>query len=177
MKRLLLVVDMQNDFVTGTLGTKEATQIIDNVVNKIKQSIKHDDSIIFTKDTHYEDYLNSNEGQNLPVEHCIKDTNGWNIIPEITSIMDLNPYKVYNKITFGSSELAKDLLEGKYDHIEEFEIIGLCTDICVISNALIIKAFRPEIPIIVDSSCCAGVRVESHMNALNAMRMCQIIIK
>lgn len=176
MKRLLVVVDMQNDFITGSLGTKEATCIVERVVNKIKEYEENNDRIIFTMDTHFDNYMETKEGEYLPVRHCIKDSDGWNICTSITNTCDICDYKVYEKVTFGSSELAKDIMSGMYDDISEIELVGLCTDICVISNALLIKSFLPEIPITVDSSCCAGVTSESHNNALEAMKMCQINI-
>lgn len=176
MKRLLVVVDMQNDFITGSLGTKEATGIVERVINKIKEYEESNDRIIFTMDTHFDNYMETKEGEFLPVRHCIKDSDGWNICASITDACEICNYKVYEKVTFGSSELAQDIMSGMYDDIIEIELVGLCTDICVISNALLIKSFLPEIPITVDSSCCAGVTSESHKNALEAMKMCQINI-
>lgn len=176
MNRLLIVVDMQNDFITGSLGTKEATDIVGNVRKKIDEYEKNGDKIIFTMDTHFDNYMDTREGKCLPVKHCIRDTNGWEIATAIIENYDICNYKVYEKVTFGSSELAKDIMNRMYDDIAEIEIVGLCTDICVISNALLIKSFLPEIPITVDSSCCAGVTIESHSNALEAMKICQIKI-
>lgn len=176
MNRLLIVVDMQNDFITGSLGTKEAELIVDKVVNKIQEYERNQDRIIFTLDTHGEDYMSTKEGKNLPVEHCIKGTKGWELTSAIGSIADMSNYKVYEKVTFGSSELAEDIMNGLYNSVTHIELVGLCTDICVISNALLIKSFLPEVSIIVDSSCCAGVTPESHNNALEAMKMCQIEI-
>jgi nicotinamidase/pyrazinamidase len=176
MNKLLVVVDMQYDFIEGALGTKEATEIVNNVVNKISEYKKNGDQIIFTMDTHNEDYLTTMEGKKLPVMHCIKDTNGWNISNAIQEKFNLEQYKVYAKNTFGSSELAKDIIDGVYNDIIQVELIGICTDICVISNAILVKTFLPNIPIIVDASCCAGVTVNSHRNALEAMKMCHIDI-
>ncbi|WMJ89622.1 cysteine hydrolase family protein [Anaerocolumna sp. MB42-C2] len=176
MSKLLVVIDMQNDFIDGTLGTGEAVQIVDKVVDKIKNYERNGDTIIFTKDTHSDNYLDTQEGKNLPVKHCIAKTNGWKISSKICNITDISKYKIYEKVTFGSSELAKDLMNGVYDTVSQIELIGLCTDICVISNALLIKTFLPEIPVAVDASCCAGVTKESHANALEAMKMCQINI-
>lgn len=172
--KILIVVDMQNDFITGSLGTKEAEKIVESVKEKVKS---FDGDIIFTRDTHCEDYLSTQEGKNLPVEHCIKGTNGWEIHPELDKIrVELNS-PVFDKITFGSRELAEKLYQmNSVNKINEIVLIGICTDICVISNALTIKAFLPEISISVDSACCAGVTPESHENALNAMKMCQIKI-
>jgi len=174
MNKLLIVVDMQNDFIDGTLGTPEAENIVKKVVNKITEYEKAGSTIIFTMDTHFEDYLNSFEGKNLPVAHCIKDTHGWQISDAITTCIDLSKYKIYEKNTFGSSDLAKDLLNGIYNTITSVEIIGICTDICVISNAMLVKTMLSETPITVDASCCAGVTPNSHQNALEAMKMCHI---
>ncbi|MCX4327609.1 MAG: cysteine hydrolase [Lachnospiraceae bacterium] len=167
MAKVLIVVDMQNDFVDGALGTKEAEEIVPYVINKVKSAINNNDGVIFTKDTHYSNYLDTAEGKNLPVEHCIKGSKGWEIIP------GLNGYasRVIEKNTFGSINLPEEV--KNYD---EIELIGLCTDICVISNALLLKAYFPEKNISVDSSCCAGVTPASHNNALEAMKMCQIKI-
>lgn len=176
MKKLLIVVDMQNDFITGSLGTQEAIDIVELVLNKITKYEANGDKIIFTMDTHYDNYLDTKEGKILPIRHCIKDSDGWIISNNITDVCDICNYKVYEKVTFGSSELAKDIMNGMYDDISEIELIGLCTDICVISNALLIKSFLPEIQITVDSNCCAGVTRGSHNIALEAMKMCQINI-
>lgn len=166
--KYLIVVDMQNDFITGSLGSELAKAIVPSVVNKIKN---FDGKIIFTRDTHFSDYMSTQEGKNLPVLHCIKDSNGWELCEE------LKPYAniVVDKITFGSIELPK-LLESYNEPIEKIELCGLCTDICVISNAFLLKAAFPEVPLTVDSACCAGVTVESHNNALNAMKAIQIEI-
>lgn len=165
MRKVLIIIDMQNDFVDGSLGTNEAKCIVPAVVKKAEFAIKNNIDIIFTKDTHYSDYLNTSEGKNLPIEHCIKGSSGWEIVP------DLKKYalKVIEKNTFGSVDLPNEV--KCYD---EIELVGLCTDICVISNALILKAHYPEKNISVDASCCAGVTPQSHENALEAMKMCQI---
>ena len=165
--KVLVVVDMQNDFIDGSLGTKEAIQIVPNVINKIKMFEKNQDTIIYTKDTHYEDYLTTKEGIKLPVKHCIKGTNGWEIPTEIY----IEGKLVFEKETFGSSNLIKYLKTIDFD---ELHFVGLCTDICVISNVLLAKAYFPNKLIVVDSSCCAGVSVKSHQEALNTMKMCQI---
>lgn len=170
-KRVLVVVDMQNDFIDGALGTKEAVGIAENVRKKIKE---FDGEVVFTRDTHYEDYSQTQEGRNLPVPHCMKGTDGWNIRAELEELR-IDKMKVFDKRTFGSKELAEYLAENK--ELEEITLIGLCTDICVISNALLIKAFLPETEIKVDEKCCAGVTVQSHKNALEAMKMCQITIE
>ncbi len=171
--KFLIVVDMQNDFIDGALGTKEAVAILPAVKAKIEG---FDGRVIFTRDTHEADYLATQEGKNLPVEHCIKGADGWQIHPSLEALRKEEPV---DKPTFGSVALgqllkAYDTYEEK---IESITLIGLCTDICVISNAMIIKAFLPETPVIVDAACCAGVTPESHENALKAMAMCQIKIE
>ena len=168
----LIVVDMQTDFVSGALGTKEAQAITGKVREKIRS---FDGKVIFTRDTHESNYLSTQEGKNLPVEHCIRGTDGWQIVPELRELVS-GP--VIDKPTFGSTELAALLAaENEREPVESVELIGLCTDICVISNALLLKAQLPEVPVTVDASCCAGVTPESHKNALNAMKMCQIQIE
>lgn len=176
MKKVLVVVDMQNDFVDGALGTKEAVMIIDNVVKKIQE---FDGVIKVTKDTHYDNYMDTQEGKNLPVVHCIKDTKGWELNDKVMKALEekAEGYEVFNKPSFGSVDLAMSLDElNKNEGIESITFIGLCTGICVISNAMIAKAYMPEVPMIVDSACCACVSKESHQNALDAMRLCQISI-
>ncbi|WP_100065276.1 cysteine hydrolase family protein [Miniphocaeibacter massiliensis] len=171
MKDFLIVVDMQNDFIDGALGTEESVDIVPKVINKIKE---FDGEVIFTRDTHDKNYLQTLEGKNLPIEHCIKNTYGWEIKKEIDELRLTEPI---DKVTFGSDELALALKErNSKDRINSITLIGLCTDICVISNALLIKSFLPEVNIIVDSKCCAGVTKESHNNALEAMKACQINI-
>ena len=165
--KYLIVVDMQNDFIDGALGTKEAQAIVPYVKKKI-ESYKND-KIYFTRDTHGEDYLETQEGRNLPVPHCIKGTHGWQISEELQTF----GCEVLDKPTFGSVALSKLIKE---DNPESVELCGLCTDICVISNAMLIKAALPEVKISVDASCCAGVTPKSHQNALSAMKMCQIEI-
>lgn len=164
MKRTLIVIDMQNDFITGSLSTKEAQAIVPNVKKKIEEYKARGDEIIFTRDTHFKNYLETNEGKHLPVEHCIRNTHGWHISDNIGNGVG---YEAIDKITFGYNGW------DEYD-FEEVELVGLCTDICVVSNALILKAQFPEINIIVDASCCAGVTPESHKAALTTMKMCQI---
>lgn len=168
--KVLCVIDMQNDFIDGALGTKQAEAIVDKVKQKIDLYRQNGDMVIFTRDTHYSNYNQTQEGRNLPVPHCIKGTDGW----QISDKLELEQSAVIDKPTFGSFELSE--LIAKTDNVEKVELVGLCTDICVISNAMIIKAKMPEMPICVDSSCCAGVTVESHNNALSAMKMCQIEI-
>ena len=168
--KVLVVVDMQNDFIDGALGTPEARKIVPAVVEKIKGWTGE---IYATMDTHQPDYLTTQEGRNLPVAHCIEGTPGWEIAPAIREA--LTNVTCLTKPTFGSRSLAETLvIVDQNQPIEEIELIGLCTDICVISNAMVLKAFLPEVPITVDASCCAGVTPESHRNALSAMKMCQI---
>lgn len=176
MSKLLIVVDMQNDFITGSLGTKEAEKIVDGVVNKIRAYKDSGENIVYTRDTHEENYLETREGENLPVVHCIKGTWGWELQREIEKTRD-GREKVFDKGTFGSTALGEYVAQAfKADNELEVELVGLCTDICVISNALLIKAYCPEVNMSVDASCCAGVTVESHKNALAAMKMCQVRI-
>ncbi len=174
MSRMLIVVDMQNDFIKGALGTKEAVGIVPKVVEKIKN---YKGQVLYTRDSHDEDYMETQEGKKLPVEHCIYETDGWQLHPDIDALAKENNSLIFDKPTFGSMGLA-GCLNGieKVAHIDEIELVGLCTDICVISNALLLKAVLPETKIIVDSSCCAGVTPESHDNALKAMAVCQVEI-
>lgn len=171
----LIVIDMQNDFITGSLGTKEAQAILPGVIQKVQN---YEGRIIFTRDTHTADYLHTQEGKILPVEHCIMGSEGWKLDSKLEALAQRSDIKIYNKPTFGCAELAADL---KKEHdktpVDEIELCGLCTDICVISNALLLKAFLPEVPVFVDAQLCAGVTPESHNNALEAMKMCQIFIK
>ena len=172
MKNYLIVVDMQNDFIDGSLGTKEAEAIVDKVADKIRG---FDGEVVFTRDTHMPEYLETQEGRRLPVVHCVKGSFGWQIREGLEAI---RPCTVIDKPTFGSSELGVLLAQRDLDEkIGSITVIGLCTDICVISNALLIKAFLPETPIVVDAACCAGVTPERHKNALEAMKMCQITIE
>ena len=168
--KILIVVDMQRDFIDGSLGTNEAVLIVPHVIDKIKQYEKEGGTVIYTKDTHFEDYLNTREGRHLPVPHCIKGTPGHDIPSEILRGHEL----VFEKLTFGSVELVDYLSEIEFD---EIELVGLCTDICVVSNALMIKAHFPERDVVVDSSCCAGVTPHTHNAALTTMKMCQIKVK
>lgn len=163
MKKTLIVVDMQNDFIDGSLGTREAVAIVENVKKKIAAYQENGDEIIFTRDTHQADYLNTNEGKHLPVVHCVEGTEGWKIAEGLEV-----PGAVYiDKPSFG-------FMNWKEFDFEEVELIGLCTDICVVSNALILKATFPEIKVSVDAKCCAGVTPESHQAALTTMKMCQV---
>jgi len=180
MKKVLIVVDMQNDFINGALGSPYAEAIVPNVIEKIKNFETKD--IIVTYDTHYENYLETQEGKLLPIKHCIDETKGWKlpskIYNAISEKIETPCIKYVKKDTFGSYELAKYLaVQNDNEKIEEITLIGLCTDICVISNVMLLKAYLPETKIIVDASCCAGVTPESHKNALNAMKSCQIFIE
>ena len=169
MKQILIIVDMQNDFIDGALGTKEAAAIVPKVEDKIRN---FDGEVFFTRDTHETWYLETQEGKNLPVPHCIRGTEGWQIRKELDALRKTDPI---DKETFGSTDLAADLLALHEDEeIGSITLVGLCTDICVISNALLLKATLPEVPIYVDAACCAGVTPESHENALKAMEACQI---
>ena len=173
MQDVLVVVDMQNDFVTGSLGTAEAVAVVPQVTARVAEAVAAGERIYFTRDTHQPDYLSSQEGGRLPVPHCIRETDGWQIIPALRAYADGRP--VVDKPTFGSTRLAEALTEeNAQDPIGRITLIGLCTDICVISNALLLKAYLPEVPICVDAACCAGVTPESHGTALSAMKVCQI---
>lgn len=174
-EKYLIVIDVQNDFVTDALGTKEAQAIVEPVVEKIKS---FEGTVIFTKDTHEERYLDTQEGTYLPVRHCIRGTKGWELVDPVDALRKERNAVVYEKPTFGSVELA-EALRVKYENqeLESVELIGLCTDICVISNALLLKAVMPECPIYVDASCCAGVTPEKHQAALETMQSCQIILR
>ena len=166
MKKTLIVVDMQNDFIDMALGTKEAVAIVPKVKAKIEEYVKNGDEIIFTRDTHTENYLQTSEGKKLPVEHCICGTKGW----QIADGLYVEGSKIIDKPNFGWPHWNEE-------HLEEVEIVGLCTDICVVSNALIIKATFPDVNVRVDSTCCAGVTVETHEAALKTMAMCQIEVE
>ena len=171
MKKILIVVDMQKDFVDGALGSAEAVAIVDNVVAKIEG---FDGDVIVTYDTHAEDYMTTQEGKNLPVPHCIKGTDGWQLDKKVQAALDKRAYTVIEKPTFGSTALP-EYIRANYDPAEiAIELVGLCTDICVVSNALLLKANFLETPIAVDAACCAGVTVDSHNAALLTMRMCQV---
>ena len=166
--KILVVVDMQKDFIDGTLGTPEAVGIVAYVKKVIEN---FDGKVLFTRDTHFEDYLDTQEGRNLPVRHCIKDTPGWQIHPQLEA---LRKTEAIDKVTFGSADLPQVL--AREEDLESVTFMGLCTDICVISNVLLTKAFFPELPVTVDAAGCAGVTPESHKNALAAMKMCQVTV-
>lgn len=172
MSKYLVVIDAQNDFVSGVLGSPEAQEAVPCIVDKVKN---FPGIVIFTRDTHDENYLESQEGEMLPVVHCVKETNGWNIIPDLFSSAEES--LIIDKPSFGSIELADYLKEqNKIDPIESIELVGFCTDICVISNSLILKAAFPDIPIWVDPGGCAGVSPESHKAALDVMKKSQVRI-
>ena len=177
---ILIVVDMQNDFVTGALGSPEAVEIVPRVAQRIQEGLKRGETVLFTRDTHGADYAGTQEGRKLPVAHCIKGSEGWEIIPQ------LRPYAPHpiDKPTFGSRALGALLLARDEDlrrqgmpGVEKVTFLGVCTDICVISNALLVKAFLPEAEIVVEADCCAGVTPESHSTALEAMKACQITVE
>ena len=174
MKKLLVVVDMQKDFIDGALGTAEAVAIVDNAARKIRE---FDGDIFVTYDTHFENYMDTAEGTKLPVPHCIKGTEGWKLHKTIADALADKMYLAVEKTTFGSTELPKFVREVASGEDFDITLIGLCTDICVVSNALILKANFPEKEIYVDASCCAGVTPETHKAALTTMRMCQINIE
>ena len=169
--KALIVVDMQSDFVTGPLGTPEARAIVPNVVEKVRQYLNEDAKIYYTKDTHSGNYYKTQEGKFLPIKHCIPGTEGWEIVPELSFMEKYKNCKMYMKKTFGYNWCYLNAFH------DEIEIVGLCTDICVISNALILKSTCPEMKIIVDASCCAGTTPERHKAALEVMKSCQIYIK
>ena len=171
MKKAIVVVDMQKDFIDGALGTKEAQAMLPRMEAKLAAARAAGTALVFTMDTHGEDYLATQEGKRLPVPHCIRGTKGWEIAASLQLFVQA-AVAVVEKPSFGSTELPA-VLAG-YD---EIELVGLCTDICFISNALLLKAFYPEKRISVDASCCAGVTVESHEDALRAMKMCQVDVK
>ena len=167
MGNVLVVIDMQNDFITGTLGTKEAQAILPMVAEKIKTYRNRGEEIVFTRDTHDEGYLSTQEGKNLPVVHCIRGTKGH----EVSDLLEVGESFIIDKPSFGSLELARHIADKKPKSIE---LCGVCTDICVVSNALILKAMLPETPIRVDSKACAGVSPHKHEAALETLRSCQI---
>lgn len=171
MSKVLVVVDMQNDFITGSLGTREAQNIVQAVAEKIRQRKSEGYEILVTLDTHGIDYLNTQEGRKLPVEHCIRGTDGWQLQNDIATAV--GDSRRYEKVAFGSKELIQDLVQM---NPESIEFVGLCTDICVVSNVLGVKAWLPETPVCVDSRCCAGVTPQSHQAALETMASCQVEI-
>lgn len=174
MNKVLVVVDMQNDFIDGSLGSPEAQAIVPKVVEKIRG---FDGEIYATMDTHKSDYLNTQEGKNLPVQHCMEESQGWQLHPDVRALDGLFD-SVFYKNAFGSTDLMEWIGSAEPDDApEEIVFVGLCTDICVISNAMMAKSCFPEVKVTVDAACCAGVTPESHENALRAMQMCQINIE
>ena len=170
MKKFLVVVDMQNDFIDGALGTAEARQILPRVKERVRLARGSGETVVFTRDTHADDYLSTQEGRLLPVAHCIRGTEGWQLAEGLAKEGE----RIFDKPAFGSCDLARFAVEGGF---AEAELIGVCTDICVISNALLAKAFLPEAEVAVDAACCAGVTPESHRTALAAMKSCQITVE
>lgn len=173
MRKILVVIDMQNDFITGSLSSKEAQGIVPSVIEKIKAYDR--ENVFATMDTHYDNYLETQEGRLLPVKHCIKGTEGWLLDEKIASL--ISEENIIEKPTFGSTELVRRIQAIAEKQEIEVLLVGLCTDICVVSNALMLKAFLPEVPIAVDPSCCAGVSVEKHEAALETLRSCQVLIR
>jgi len=180
--KALIIVDMQKDFIDGSLGTPEAVAIVDGVVKRIEDSAG--ELILFTMDTHHDGYLDTPEGKKLPVVHCIEDTEGWQIIEAIRSAWRTNSSTIiipelqentFKKPIFGSLDLV-EFLQSRIADISEIELLGVCTDICVISNAIMLKNIIPDVKISVNAACCAGVTPQSHTEALNVMGMCQIDI-
>lgn len=178
----LVIVDMQNDFITGALGTPEAEAVVDRVAARAEEGVRRGEALYFTRDTHGPDYLDTQEGKRLPVPHCIRGTAGWELAPQLAACAA--GHTPIDKPAFGSTVLGQvlksrdeDLKKRGLPGVEKVTLVGLCTDICVISNALLLKAFLPETEISVDASCCAGVTPESHKNALAAMRVCQITVE
>ncbi len=170
-KKILAVIDMQNDFIDGALGTPEAQEIVGRVAEVIQA---FDGEVVYTRDTHSEDYLTTQEGKKLPVPHCIKETKGWEICDTLKALQTENT-RIFDKPVFGSVELAQYL--SKIPDLTSVTMVGLCTDICVISNAMVIRAFLPEVEVRVLADACAGVTPESHKNALDAMKMCQVTVE
>ena len=174
MRKILVVIDMQNDFIDGSLGTKEAQQIVPRVVEKMKEYDPW--NIYLTRDTHYENYLDTQEGRNLPVEHCIEGTHGWQLNAAVAKAAE--KATVIDKPTFGSRALGEEMARlNEREPVGKITLIGVCTDICVLSNALLAKAFLPEAEVVVEAACCAGVTPEAHRTALEAMKPCQITVK
>ncbi len=167
MKEVLIVIDMQKDFLTGALGNADTAAVTEKVAKKIEKARAEGVEIVFTRDTHAENYLSTQEGKRLPVAHCIRGTDGWQIENGLYKAGE----KVFDKPTFGSIELAEYIRDGKYD---KATLVGVCTDICVVSNALLLKAYCPEMTVAADSACCAGVTKESHAAALKTMAACQV---
>ncbi|MCD8125022.1 MAG: cysteine hydrolase [Lachnospiraceae bacterium] len=173
--KYLIIVDVQNDFVDGALGTAEAQEMLSHLLEKVR---RFDGTLLVTKDTHGEDYLETQEGRKLPVPHCIRGTDGWQLAPSLRAIPAVREAKVYEKPCFGSTTLAADLAaRDREGGVDSVELVGLCTDICVVSNALLLKAAMPEVPVSVDARCCAGVTPQAHEAALTVMESCQISVE
>lgn len=174
-KKKLIIIDAQNDFITGSLGTEEARRMLPHLIDKAS---RFSGEILMTQDTHSENYLSTQEGRMLPVPHCLIRTEGWEFPQELEKLRTEKAVKVYQKPCFGSTSLVSDLKDA-YENslLDSVELVGICTDICVISNALMIKSALPELPIFVDASCCVGVSPEKHKAALDVMKSCQIIIE
>lgn len=180
--KVLVVIDMQHDFVDGSLGTKEAQAIVPNVAKKVKEAVQNNDLIVYTRDTHFGNYLDTKEGKKLPVKHCIYREEGWRILDEVLPPYAYEYARIFDKNTFGYRRLPDKIRTLLDDYVccdcDEIEVVGLCTDICVVSNALMLKAeFYDEIEISVDANCCAGVTPETHEAALKTMEMCQINVR
>lgn len=174
-KKTLVIIDVQNDFVTGSLGTEEARRMLPHLIDKVSN---FSGKILMTQDTHSENYLDTQEGRILPIPHCIIGTEGWRFPEELEKVRTEKSAKVYQKPCFGSTRLVSDLKAAYEDSLlDSVELVGICTDICVVSNALMIKAAMPELPVSVDASCCAGVTPEKHRAALEVMQSCQIMIR
>ncbi len=177
MAKLLIVVDMQNDFVGGALKNDAAEKVIPNIEKKIESYLLNGENIVFTRDTHKNDYMETEEGKNLPVPHCLENTDGWQIVDKLKPDEDNSLINVFNKDTFGCSDLFEYFRKTGSEHFSEIELVGVCTDICVISNAVISKTACPNAHLIVDAACCAGVTPESHDTALNAMKALHVEVK
>ena len=171
--KTLVVVDMQNDFITGSLGSPLTQSVVQKVADKVATAAKNSERIIFTRDTHFDNYLKTPEGVKLPVEHCIQNTFGWDIIPELQEIVQNYPCIYVNKPIFGSVDLMEYFSNSEE---QEIEFCGVCTDICVVSNALMAKSFYPNAKISVDPNACAGTSIANHLSAIDVMRSCQIDI-
>ena len=171
MKKILVVIDMQNDFISGSLGSAQAQAIVPSVKAKIREYEDRGEQVIFTRDTHYDDYLETQEGKILPVVHCIHKTEGWEVHSDL--VKDLRSCRLVDKNTFGFLGWEQEL-KAYLGEVEEIELCGVCTDVCVVTNALILKTLFPTVKITVDGSCCAGVTEESHEAALLTMHMCQV---
>lgn len=175
-KKVLVVIDMQNDFVTGSLRNEEAIKIVPYVVDKVMKATEDENTVvIYTRDTHGKDYMNTVEGKNLPVPHCIFKTPGWEIIDELRPFINEDT-EIFDKATFGSVNLL-DYMDAHKTEIESVEFIGVCTDICVISNVMLTKAAIPNVGIFVDAAGCAGVTPDNHDTALKSMKSCHIVVK